>query len=117
MVSLIGHIEALSGRGEMKIAKYRKVEYPNEWFLTNFTMEQIERRLESLEQRVIELKNKNDELVELAAWYLEVSIFYWVETTNWYRAKDTLETYDAMIELTLSYQQAEEALRKAVEEK
>ena len=28
------------------IAKYRKQEYPGEWFLTDFTMEQVERRLE-----------------------------------------------------------------------
>lgn len=33
----------------MLIAKYRKAEYPNEWFLTDFTMDQVEGRIELLE--------------------------------------------------------------------
>jgi len=33
----------------MAIAKYRKNGFPKEWFLTDFTMEQVEGRLESLE--------------------------------------------------------------------
>lgn len=31
------------------IAKYRKAEYPGEWWLTDFTMEQVEKRLEQSE--------------------------------------------------------------------
>jgi hypothetical protein len=77
-----------------------------------------------INKELIALQAKHDELVELVAWYMEVSIFYWVETCverldtiNRHRVKDTIETYDAIIELTLSYHQAEDALRKAVEEK
>ena len=33
----------------MVIAKYRKDGFPKEWFLTDFTMEQVEGRLENLE--------------------------------------------------------------------
>lgn len=33
------------------IAKYRKAEYPGEWWITDFTMEQLERRLEQLETK------------------------------------------------------------------
>lgn len=33
------------------IAKYRHPEYPNEWFLTDFTMVQVEGRLRLLEEQ------------------------------------------------------------------
>jgi hypothetical protein len=41
----------------MKIAKYRREEYPNEWFLTRFTMEQIEKCLDLLEPRAMMLSD------------------------------------------------------------
>jgi hypothetical protein len=34
------------------IAKYRKAEYPGEWWLTDFTMEQIEGRIINLERQL-----------------------------------------------------------------
>jgi len=39
----------------MVIAKYRKEGYPGEWFLTDFTMEQVEGRVVYLERMVSEL--------------------------------------------------------------
>jgi len=34
------------------IAKYRKAEYPGEWWLTDFTMEQVEGRIIDLERQL-----------------------------------------------------------------
>jgi predicted nucleic acid-binding Zn-ribbon protein len=44
------------------IAKYRKAEYPGEWWLTDFTMEQVERRMATLESRVRKLEAERDRL-------------------------------------------------------
>ena len=41
------------------IAKYRKAEYPGEWWLTDFTMEQVEKRLNQVEQTIKILSDKN----------------------------------------------------------
>jgi hypothetical protein len=40
------------------VAKYKKQEYPDEWFLTEFTMNQVEGRLMLLEQENEELRKK-----------------------------------------------------------
>jgi hypothetical protein len=42
---------------EISIAKYKKQEYPNEWFLTDFTMKQIELRIKNLELEISKLNN------------------------------------------------------------
>ena len=41
----------------MAIAKYRKDGFPKEWFLTDFTMAQVEGRLEDLESENAKLKD------------------------------------------------------------
>jgi len=43
----------------MKIAKYRQQEYPNKWFLTDFTMDQVEKYLATLEAKNRELFSDN----------------------------------------------------------
>ena len=48
----------------MVIAKYRKAEYPGEWFLTDFTMEQVEGRLAALESENARLREALRELME-----------------------------------------------------
>ncbi len=48
----------------MAIAKYRKAEYPGEWFLTDFTMEQVEGRLAALEAENARLREALRECVE-----------------------------------------------------
>ena len=52
----------------MSIAKYRKPEYPNEWFLTDFTMEQVEGRLEKAEAEQDRLKNR---ITQLEDWLID----------------------------------------------
>lgn len=48
----------------MAIAKYRKDGFPKEWFLTDFTMEQVEGRLENLEAENARLREALRECVE-----------------------------------------------------
>lgn len=48
----------------MVIAKYRKAGFPKEWFLTDFTMEQVEGRLENLEAELENLEAENAKLKE-----------------------------------------------------
>jgi len=58
-----------------RVAKYKKQEYPSEWFLTDFTMNQVEGRLMLLEQENEKLRKKtfmqeaeiNDRREELAS--------------------------------------------------
>ena len=38
------------------IAKYRKAEFPHEWWLTDFTMEQVESNIYNLQQSISELE-------------------------------------------------------------
>ena len=49
----------------MVIAKYRKDGFPKEWFLTDFTMEQVEGRLENLEAENARLREALRECVEV----------------------------------------------------
>lgn len=51
----------------MAIAKYRKAEYPGEWFLTDFTMEQVEGRLANLESENARLREALLECVRISS--------------------------------------------------
>jgi len=95
----MGNPEADTKRLKAVIAKYRKSEYPGEWFLTDFTMEQVERRLEQAKAELSALAlgnlkaqhraaKVNARLREALEWYAEYGNR--LDGDNRQRARDAL---------------------------
>ena len=89
----MGNPEADTKRLKAVIAKYRKSEYPGEWFLTDFTMEQVERRLEQAKAELSALALGN-----LKAQHRAAKVNARLrEALEWYGAKAILcATKDAL---------------------
>jgi len=85
----MGNPEADTKRLKAVIAKYRKSEYPGEWFLTDFTMEQVERRLEQAKAELSALALGN-----LKAQHRAAKVNARLrEALEWYANEDTYRDY------------------------